>query len=117
MSRSASTTPRISFKSDNSYTGFDLFVIPPGVDSKSISRGKGRAYVGCGEEAVVRYSGSCNVDSGAKIYIANNSLSSAIRLEGEIVNTTSPPWPDMNWDGSAFQYDTAGLTRYRKLFR
>ena len=106
-----------SFESDSSYSGFDLFVIPPGLDPKSISSGGGRVYVGCGKENVVRYSGSCNVDSGAKVYIGNNSRSSAIRLEGEIVNTTSPPWPDMTWDSSAFQYDAARLTRYRELFR
>ena len=100
-----------SFESDNSYTRFDLFVIPPGVDPKSISSGGGRFYGGCGKEDVVGYSGSCNVASGAKIYIANNSPSSAIRLEGEIVNTTTIPWPDMTWDGSSFHYDTAQLTR------
>lgn len=106
-----------SFESDNSYIGFDLFVIPPGVDPKSISSGEGRFYEGCGKEDVVRYSGSCNVDSRAQVYIANNSMSSAIRLEGKIINTTRPPWPDMTWDSGAFQYDAAELTRYQQLFR
>jgi len=106
-----------SFNGDNSYTGFDLFVLPPGVDPKSISNGEGRIYVGCGKENAVRYSGTCNVGIGAKVYILNNSQSSALRLEGEIVSTTNPPWPDMNWDSNGFQYDTAQLTRYRELFR
>ncbi len=106
-----------SFESDNSFTGFDLFVIPPGVDPKGISVGEARFYDGCGKEDVVRYSGSCNVESGAQVYIANNSMSSAIRLDGQIINTTRPPWPDMTWDSSAFQYDTAAITRYKELFR
>ena len=106
-----------SFESDNSYIGFDLFVIPAGVDPKEFSGGEGRYYAGCGKENVVRFSESCNVASGAKVYIANNSLSSAIRLEGKIVNTTSPPSPDMTWDFSAFHYDLAELTRYQELFR
>ena len=106
-----------SFESGNSYSGLDLFVIPPGVDPKSISSRGGRVYVGCGKEKIVRYSGSCNVESGAKVYIRNNSLSSAIRLEGEIISTTNPPWPDMTWDSSAFQYDSAQLLTYGELFR
>ena len=106
-----------SFETDNSVTGFNLFVLPPGVDPESFFGASGNYYVGCGKEDVVRFSGSCNVDSGAKVYIANNSMSSAIRLEGEIINTASPPWPDMTWESSTFQYDTAQLTRYQQLFR
>ena len=106
-----------SFEIDNQFGGFDLFVIPRGVDPKIFSGEYGSYYIGCGKEDMVRYSGSCNVASGAQIYILNNSPSSAIRLEGEIVNTTRPPWPNMNWDGSAFHYDTAELTGYMELFR
>lgn len=105
-----------SFEGDDPYAGFDLFILPPGIDPDSISRGEGRIYVGCGEENIVRYSGTCNVDSGAKVYISNNSWSSAIRLGGKIVNTNNPPWPDMTWDEEAFQYDEAQLETYWNMF-
>ena len=106
-----------SFEADNPSTGFDIFVIPPGVDAKSFATAGGSFYVGCGKESVYRYSGSCTVANGARIHISNNSRTTALRLDGLIVNKSSPPWPDMTWDSSAYQYDRATLMRYRELFQ
>ncbi len=112
-----SGTYSYSFESENEKAGFDIFVIPPGADSKNISTGGGRVYTGCGKENMLSYSGSCNVDSGARIYIANKSSSAALPMEGQIINRTNPPWPDMTWDQTEFQYDSAMLMRYKELFQ
>jgi len=106
-----------SFETGDSYTAFDLFLVPPGVDANEISSGNGRVYVDCGKEGMHRFTGTCNVTTGAYIYIGNTSFQNAIRLSGNIIHNDNPPWPDMNWDSSAFQYDAAQLTRYRELFR
>ena len=106
-----------TFESDNSSTGFNLLVIPVGVDPKKFSSGDGKFYAGCGKESVYRFSGVCNVASGARVYVTNLSRSNAIRFNGKIVRTTTPPWPDMDWDQTEFQYDSATLMRYRALFQ
>ena len=112
-----SGTYSYSFESENRNAGFDVFIIPPGVDPKSVSAGGGRIYAGCGKENMLSYSGSCDGGSGARIYIANKSSSAALPMEGQIINRTNPPWPDMTWDPTEFQYDNATLMRYRELFR
>ena len=81
-----SGTYSYSFESENRNAGFDILVIPPGVDSKSISTGGGRVYTGCGKENRLSYSGSCEVGSGARIYIANKSSAAALPIEGQIIN-------------------------------
>lgn len=105
-----------SFETDDPATGFDLFVLRPGVDPKSFSGESGRFYVGCGEKGMHRYPGSCTVEDGAQIYIENTSASDAIRLSGKIIDENYPSWPDMNWDQSVFQYDSNQLTKYWELF-
>jgi hypothetical protein len=65
---------------------------------------------------MVRYSNSCNVQIGASIYLSNTNTYEALRLEGEIVALDEPPWPDMEWDSAAFEYDDADLEYYRSLF-
>ena len=107
---------RYSFESGDTYTGFDLYVLPPGVDAASISLGKGRIYTDCGKSNAIRYSGSCNVTNGATIYVANSSSYNALRLSGEIISLQEPPWPNMAWDDDAFQYDDAQLRKYWDLF-
>ena len=65
---------------------------------------------------MIRYSNSCNVEYGASIYLRNPSTYEALKLEGEIVALDEPPWPDMDWDAAAFQYDDADLDYYWSLF-
>jgi len=96
--------------------GFETFVLSPGVDPKSFSGESGLFYVGCGKEGMHSYSGSCTVESGAKIYIGNTSLRNAIRLSGKIIDRNNPPWPDMTWDQNAFRYDSNELTKYWEFF-
>ena len=105
-----------SFESDDSSTGFDLYVLPPGTDASEISIGEGLIYTGCGEANTVAYTGTCNVPAGALIYIENRSLSDAVRLDGVIVLLNEPPRPVMDWDQTAFEYDDAQLNTYWNLF-
>jgi len=105
-----------SFESDDSSTGFDLYVLPPGTDPLEISMGGGLVYTGCGEANTVAYTGTCNVPAGALIYIENRSLSDAVRLDGVIVLLNEPPRPVMDWDQTAFEYDDAQLNTYWNLF-
>jgi hypothetical protein len=105
-----------SFETDDPYTGFNLFVLPPGVAPQSVSGGGASFYVDCGKEGVYSYSGSCTVASGASIYIGNTSYQDAIRLSGKIVDMNYPTWPNMTWDQSAFQYDSSQLTTCWELF-
>ena len=105
-----------SFESDDSSTGFDLYVLPPGTDASEISIGEGLIYTGCGEANTVAYTGTCNVDAGAVIYIENYNFSDAVRLDGVIVLLNEPPRPVMDWDQAAFEYDDAQLNTYWNLF-
>ncbi len=105
-----------SFESDDSDTGFDLYVLPPGTDPVEISMGGGLVYTGCGEANTVAYTGTCNVPAGALIYIENRSLSDAVRLDGVIVLLNELPRPVMDWDQTAFEYDEAQLNTYWNLF-
>ncbi len=105
-----------SFESDDSSTGFDLYVLPPGTDPVEISMGGGLVYTGCGEANTVAYTGTCNVPAGALIYIENYSLSDAVRLDGVIILLNEPSRPVMDWDQAAFEYDDAQLNTYWNLF-
>ena len=105
-----------SFESDDSYKGFDLYVLPPGTDPSLISIGEGFIYTGCGEANTVAYTGTCTVLAGAVIYIENYSLSDAVRLDGVIVLLNELPRPVMDWDQTAFEYDDAQLNTYWNLF-
>jgi len=107
---------RYSFESGDTYARFDLYVLPPGVNAADISLGKGRIYTDCGKSNAISYSGSCNVTNGATIYVANSSSYNALRLSGEVISLQEPPWPNMDWDGDAFQYDDAQLRKYWDLF-
>ena len=105
-----------SFESDDSYTGFDLYVLPPGTDPSLISIGEGFIYTGCGKANTVAYNSTCNVLAGAVIYIENYSLSDAVRLDGVIILLNEPSRPVMDWDQAAFEYDDAQLNTYWNLF-
>ena len=105
-----------SFETDDPQEGFDIAALPPGVDAKDYSRGLGRAYAGCGREGMHRYSDTCTVASGSRIYITNTSLYDAIRLTGTIIHEDEPPWPDMTWDPKEFHYDEDTLKGYQELF-
>ena len=105
-----------SFESDDSYKGFDLYVLPPGTDPSLISIGEGFIYTGCGEANTVAYTGTCTVLAGAVIYIENYSLSDAVRLDGVIILLNEPSRPVMDWDQAAFEYDDAQLNTYWNLF-
>jgi hypothetical protein len=84
-------------------------VLPPGIGGADVAAGRGRVYTDCGKANMIRYSNSCNVQFGASIYLKNTSTYVPLRLEGEIVALDEPPWPNMTWDESAFQYDVADL--------
>ena len=105
-----------SFESDDNFNGFDLFVLPPGTDASTISTGEGLVYTGCGKANMVRYTDTCDVPANAVIYIANNGLYDAVRLDGEITLLDKPPWPTMDWDQAAYEYDDAQLNAYSNLF-
>ena len=113
-----------SFETGDPDHSFDIFVLPPGTNPKSISAGNGRAYTDCGKQNMRRYSNSCTVSEGSKIYITKTSpleiirfwRSDAIQVSGQIVDQNTLPWPDTEWDERAFRYDSAQLRKYHNLF-
>jgi len=107
---------RYSFESDNASNDFDLYVLPPGTDASTISTGEGLVYTECGKANVVQYTDTCNLPSGAVIYIENSSIYNAVRLDGEIVSIDQPSRPNMEWDETTFQYDDSKLDTYWNLF-
>ena len=105
-----------SFETASAYSGFDIYVLPPGQSAYQTSGGSGNYYPNCSAEGMSRYSNSCTVPNGAQIYIGNTSFQDAIRLSGEIINTDLPPIPDLTWDTRAFRFDMNKLQEYRELF-
>ena len=93
-----------SFESDNSYYGFDLYVLRPGGDDPT-------------SENVIRISESCTVESGASIFFTPSSYRNNVVLTGEISSLEYPPWTDMDWDDSARQYRESDMEYYRSVFR
>ena len=63
-----------------------------------------------------RFSESCNVADGAKIYLSNTSDWDTIRLEGTVTRQDAADWPNMKWDEAAFRYDDEELRTYYDLF-
>ena len=100
-----------SFESDNSYYGFDLYVLRPGGDDPT------SAYSNCGSENVIRISESCTVESGASIFFTPSSYRNNVVLTGEISSLEYPQWTDMDWDDSARQYRESDMEYYRSVFR
>ena len=105
-----------SVKSDNSYAGFDAFVLPPGMDPLLISRGEGQVYIECGKANVISISRECTVAKSAMLYM-NNKSEVAITLSGAIIDQNSDKWPDMEWDTNGYEYNDGDLGLYRKLFQ
>ena len=105
-----------TLESDDVYKGFTLRVLPPGSDPNLVSRGRANVYTNCGAAGMVSFSDSCTVARGSKIYIENDQQYQAIRISGEIIDTTTTTWPDMEWDFEAYQYDTYDLDHYWDLF-
>ena len=101
-----------SFETEDPTKGFDIFVLPPGVDPKAVLDDGGRAYKGYSKRGMHRHSNTCNVAAGAKILIHNPNPRDAIHLKGTIINRNDVPWPDMTWDRGAFRYDDAQLRAY-----
>ena len=109
-------TYQYSFEAEGAYSGFDLFVLPPGQDAYEISGGSGIYYPDCSKKDMHSYSNSCTVANGAKIYIGNTSFEDTIRVSGEIIDMNNISWPDMAWDQNALLYNKNDLTRYWNLF-
>ena len=105
-----------SFETEDSSTGFDIFVLPSSQDASEISGGSGSYYIDCGAKNMHSFSGSCTVESGSKIYIGNISRMDAIQLSGKIIDMETVSWPDMTWDQNVFQYDSNELTKIWDLF-
>jgi len=108
---------RYFFESDDDYTGFNVYVLPPGVSGGEFAAGNGKYYTSCEKLNMIRTSNTCNVLLGASIYLKNTSSYQAITLEGEITSLDDPPWPDMDWDDSARQYTESDMNYYRSVFR
>jgi len=108
---------RYFFESDDDYTGFDVYVLPPGVSGGEFEAGNASYYTSCEKVNMIRTSNTCNVLLGASIYLKNTSSYQAILLEGEITSLDDPPWPDMEWDDSARQYTESDMNYYRSVFR
>ena len=106
-----------SFESEDSYEGFDIYVLPPGTDAGTVYSGDGLVYTDCGSAGMANYSNSCNVASGASIYIRPTHYYNGVTITGEIISLDEPVWPDMTWDASVFEYDDSDLIYYRDLFR
>ena len=106
-----------SFESEDSYEGFDIYVLPPGTDAGTVSSGGGLVYTDCGSAGITSYYNSCNVASGASIYIRPTHYYNGVTITGEIISLGEPVLPDMTWDASVFEYIDSDLIYYRDLFR
>ncbi len=105
-----------SFESENSYEGFDIYVVPPGTDGATVNSG-GLVYTDCGSTGMASYSNSCNVSFGAYIYISPTHDYNGVNITGEVITPDESVWPDMEWDESVFEYEASDLLYYRDLFR
>jgi len=105
-----------SFDTGDVYDGFNLFVLPPGTSASEASAGTGQYYPGCSAEEMSRFSEYCTVGYGSTIYIENNNLYTAIRIDGEITNLDQPSTPDFLWPEDAYQYDDAEINKIWDLF-
>ncbi|MEX2053999.1 MAG: hypothetical protein WD883_00420 [Candidatus Colwellbacteria bacterium] len=105
-----------SFDTESSYTGFNLYVLPPGTSGSDIQAGTGKYYPDCSATNMSRYSDTCSVASGSKIYLENTSLTNTIRISGKTVSLYEPPVPDLGWPADVFQYDDAELQKIQSLF-
>ena len=108
---------RYFFESDDDYTGFNVYVLPPGVSGEEFEVGNGSYYTSCESVSMVRTWNTCNILLGASIFLKNITAYKALTFEGEITALDEPPWPDMTWDDSARQYRESDMDYYRSLFR
>ncbi|MQG55512.1 MAG: matrixin family metalloprotease [SAR202 cluster bacterium] len=105
-----------SFESENSYEGFDIYVLPPGTDGATVNSG-GLVYTDCGSTGIASYSNSCNVSFGASIYISPTHYYNGVTITGKVITPDESVWPDMEWDASVFEYEASDLLYYRDFFR
>ena len=106
----------IEFEADGDEDGFDVVVVREYVDWDDYHEEDYEAYRSCVNGRWHRVTQTCDVESGAYIYIQNYDWGEAIRLSGQIIQLDDPPWPNMQWDEDAFYYDEETLDYYRELF-
>ena len=111
-----SGTYSLEFETDDDEDGFDLVIVRELVSWDDYRAENYDAYSSCGKGRWHRITRTCDVESGAFIYIQNYVSDEAIRLTGQIIQLDDPPWPDMQWDEDAFYYDDETLDYYRELF-
>ena len=107
--------------SDNEYSGFMAYVIPPDTDASDfIINNSGMYYPSCStEQEMISWGASCNVPVGAKLLIHNPRQSnqySAINIDVTVYDLEQLPNVDLSWDSEAFQYDQE-LLDYVAKFR
>ena len=62
-----------------------------------------------------RFSHTCNVETGSKIFIYNYE-SNPIKISGKIIDRDIPQWPDTRFDEKFFIYDSDWLNEIWYLF-
>ena len=110
-----------SLASDNEYSGFMAYVIPPDTDASDfISNNSGMYYPSCStEQEMISWSSKCSVPVGAKLLIHNprqSNQDSAINIDVTVYDLRQLPNVDLSWDSEAFQYDQE-LLDYVAKFR
>ena len=110
-----------SLASDNEYSGFMAYVIPPDTDASDfIGNNSGMYYPSCStEQEMISWGASCNVPVGAKLLIHNPrqpNQDSAININITFYDLEQLPNVDLSWDSEAFRYDQE-LLDYVSKFR
>ena len=112
---------RYDIASDNEYSGFMAYVIPPDTDASDfISNNSGMYYPSCStEQEMISWSSKCSVPVGAKLLIHNprqSNQDSAINIDVTVYDLKQLTDLDLGWDSEAFQYDQE-LLDYVAKFR
>ena len=112
---------RYDLASDNEYSGFMAYVIPPDTDASDfIINNSGMYYPSCStEQSMISWSSKCNVPVGAKLLIHNprqSNQDSAINIDVTVYDLRQLPNVNLGWDSEAFQYDQE-LLDYVAKFR
>ena len=112
---------RYDLASDNEYSGFMAYVIPPDTDASDfISNNIGMYYPSCStEQTMITWSSKCSIPVGAKLLIHNPrqpNQDSAINIDVTVYDLEQLPNVDLSWDSEAFRYDQE-LLDYVAKFR
>ncbi len=107
---------QFALETENGNHAFDFVVVRGDVSWDAFWDEDYSFYRNCKRRSWQRLTQTCNLSSGADVFITNPDSETAIRVRGQIVPLDEPARPDMTWDSNAFLYDDETLDYYRGLF-